>query len=124
MMRRLFLMTVIVLCATDVAHAVPGGRLGVLQQGAWTCEKPGSAEALPVEVPELNFTTIPDSSYIAPDGGRGSYLRLADRLTLTSGPFAGRRFVMDGEEILRELDTKESMTGLRCVHSGSVSLAS
>lgn len=123
MMRRLVLMAVIALCAADGAGAVPGGRLRVLQQGAWTCERPGSAEALPVEVPELGFTAIPDSSYVASNGGRGSYLRLADRLTLTSGPFAGRRFVMDGEEILRELHADDSLTGLRCVHSGPVSLA-
>lgn len=105
-------------------QAVPGGTLMILQKGRWTCEVPGDANIVALERPELGFVTIADSSYIAPDGSSGTYLRLANRLTLTSGVFAGRRFVMDGEEILRELEPDDSMTGLRCVHGGAISVPS
>lgn len=112
-----------VLGLAGVAQAVPGGRLMVLPKGGWTCEVPGDAAVLPVEKPELGFKTIPDSSYITPDGSRGTYLRLADRVTITSGVFAGRRFQMDGEEILRELATDDTQLNLRCVHAGPVNLS-
>lgn len=110
-------------CLASGAGAVPGGKLQTLTQGEWTCELPGDATAMPVTKPELGFRVVPDSSYIAPDGSRGSYLLLADRLTLTSGVFAGRRFVMDGSEIVRELGEGEQQSGLRCVHGGPVTIA-
>lgn len=121
-MKRVIILVVGVLGLASVAQAVPGGKLMVLPKGDWTCEIPGDATVTPVAKPELGFETIADSSYVAPDGSRGSYLRLADRLTLTSGVFSGRRFVMDGEEILRELGTDDAPTGLRCVHAGPLSL--
>lgn len=105
------------------AVAVPGGKLMTLPKGSWTCELPGDANAMPTAQPASGFETIADSSYLAPDGTTGSYLRLADRLTLTSGVFAGRRFVIDGEEILREIASDDKPTGLRCVHAGPVGLA-
>ncbi|MGE8131991.1 MULTISPECIES: hypothetical protein [Novosphingobium] len=122
-MKRMVVFAVGVLGLAGVAQAVPGGRLMVLPKGGWTCEVPGDAAVLPVEKPELGFKTIPDSSYIAPDGSRGTYLRLADRVTITSGVFAGRRFQMDGEEILRELATDDTQLNLRCVHAGPVNLS-
>ncbi|MCY1671711.1 hypothetical protein OVA07_11930 [Novosphingobium sp. SL115] len=106
-----------------VAGAVPGGKLQTLAQGDWTCEIPGDATVMPVAKPDLGFRIVPDSSYIAPDGNRGSYLLLADRLMLTSGVFSGRRFVMDGTEIMRELGQGDAQTGLRCVHAGPVNIA-
>ncbi|MBB4613864.1 hypothetical protein [Novosphingobium taihuense] len=121
-MKRALILAVGVLGLGGVAQAVPGGQLMVLPKGGWTCEIPGDAAVTPVAKPELSFETIADSSYVAPDGSRGSYLRLADRLTLTSGVFSGRRFLMDGEEILRELGTDDTPTGLRCVHAGPLSL--
>lgn len=122
-MKRMVVLAVGVLGLAGIAHAVPGGELKVLPKGGWTCEVPGDAAALPVERPELGFETIADSSYVAPDGSRGTYLRLADRVTLTSGAFSGRRFQMDGEEILRELGPDDTRTNLRCVHAGPVNLS-
>lgn len=107
----------------SAAQAVPGGKLTVLEKGGWTCEIPGDANTLATEKPELGFLTIADSSYVAPDGSTGTYLRLADRLTLTSGIFSGRRFVMDGEEILREVTQDDTPTGIRCVRAGPVRIA-
>ena len=105
------------------AHAVPGGKLQTLQQGIWTCEVPGDATLLPIEKPELSFTVVPDSSYVAPDGTRGSYLRLADELTLTSGSFSGRRFTMDGEKIMRERGDGTEPSSIRCVHASPINIA-
>lgn len=123
LMKRMIVLAVGLFGLASVAQAVPGGRLLVLPKGEWTCEVPGDAALLPVEKPELGFATIPDSSYIAPDGSRGTYLRLADKVTITSGVFAGRRFQMDGEEILRELAADDTQLNLRCVHAGPVSLS-
>ncbi|AXU19771.1 hypothetical protein C7W88_13200 [Novosphingobium sp. THN1] len=122
-MKRMVVFAVGVLGLAGVAQAVPGGRLMVLPKGGWTCEVPGDAAVMPVVKPELGFETIPDSSYIAPDGSRGTYLRLADKVTITSGVFAGRRFQMDGEEIMRELATDDKPLNLRCVHAGPVNLS-
>ncbi|MFN3456537.1 MAG: hypothetical protein ACK4Z8_03045 [Novosphingobium sp.] len=122
-MKRIVVLAVGVLGLAGVANAVPGGELMVLPKGGWTCEVPGDAAVLPVERPELGFETIADSSYVAPDGSRGTYLRLADRVTLTSGVFSGRRFLMDGEEILRELGPDDARLNLRCVHAGPVNLS-
>lgn len=122
-MKRALILAVGVLGLAGVAQAVPGGKLMVLPKGGWTCEIPGDATVTPVAKPELGFETIADSSYVAPDGSRGSYLRLDGRLTLTSGVFAGRRFVMDGEEILRELGVDDTPNGLRCVHAGPLELS-
>lgn len=122
-MKRMIVLAVGLFGLASVAQAVPGGRLLVLPKGEWTCEVPGDAALLPVEKPELGFETIPDSSYVAPDGSRGTYLRLADKVTITSGVFAGRRFQMDGEEILRELAADDTQLNLRCVHAGPVSLS-
>lgn len=122
-MKRFSIFAIAAMFLASAAQAVPGGKLMVLQKGGWTCEIPGDANTLATEKPELGFETIADSSYVAPDGTTGSYLRLADRLTLTSGVFAGRRFVMDGEEILREVAQDDTPTGLRCVHAGPISIA-
>ncbi|MBF9150031.1 hypothetical protein [Novosphingobium jiangmenense] len=121
-MKRMVVLAAGVLGLAGTAQAVPGGKLMVLIKGGWTCEVPGDATIMPVARPELGFETIPDSSYVAPDGSRGTYLRLADKVTFTSGVFAGRRFQMDGEEILRELAPDDKQLNLRCVHAGPVSL--
>lgn len=105
------------------ANAVPGGKLQTLRLGQWTCEAPGDAVFLPIAKPALSFTTIADSSYLAPDGVRGSYLRLANKVTLTSGPFSGRRFVLDGEEIMREQAHGTDKSVIRCVHGSPLAIA-
>ena len=122
-MKRFPIFVITAMFLASAASAVPGRKLMVLQKGNWTCEVPGDANTLATEKPELGFEAIADSSYVAPDGKTGSYLRLADRLTLTSGVFAGRRFVMDGEEILREVAQDDTPTGLRCVHAGPINMA-
>lgn len=122
-MKRAMILALGLLGLSASAQAVPGGKLQTLQLGRWTCEVPGDATVLPIAKPELSFTTVPDSSYLAPNGTRGSYLRLADELTLTSGAFSGRRFTMDGEKIMRELDEGGKPSSIRCVHASPINIA-
>lgn len=100
------------------AHAVPGGQLRVLVQGPWTCERPGDAAQRPTPLPEDNFRIAPDSSYYV-GAASGNYLRLGDRLTMTSGPFAGRSYRVRSEATLRRLDARGAETGVRCVRAGA-----
>ena len=122
-MKRIILPAFALIGLATSAGAVPGGKLMTLQLGEWTCEVPGDAMVMPIAKPELGFTTVADSSYVAPDGIRGSYLRLANKVTLTSGTFAGRRFVLDGEEIMRELANDAKESGIRCVHASPVNIS-
>lgn len=122
-MKRILLTAIATMTLANAAQAVPGGKLMVLQKGGWTCEIPGDANTLATEKPELAFKTIADSSYVGPDSSTGTYLRLADRVTMTSGMFSGRRFVMDGEEIMREVTQDDVPSGIRCVHAGPIRIA-
>jgi hypothetical protein len=102
------------------AQAVPGGQLRVLIQGPWRCELPGDATAMPVAQPAENFRVAPDSSYVVKGVGAGNYLRLGDRLTMTSGPFEGRRYLIDSEAMVHRMDDAGQPTALRCVRAGSI----
>jgi len=100
------------------AHAVPGGALETLALGTWFCELPGDAVIEPVARPQETFTAVPDSSYRTPDGAEGSYLLLGDRLTMTSGPREGDRYVMDSSAMVHKLDPSGQPGPLRCVRAG------
>lgn len=105
------------------AAAVPGGEIGTLAQGPWTCETPGDALALPVPLPALSFRIVPDSSYLAPDGTRGTYLLLGDVLRMTSGPFDGRTLRVETPTRAVPIETAQSSAPrLRCVRGGPVRL--
>jgi len=107
--------------AVTPARAVPGGQLGVLTQGPWRCEIPGDAAAMPVAQPAENFRVSADSSYVVANVGAGNYLRLGDRLTMTSGPYTGRRYAIDSEAMVHRLDDAGQPLPLRCVRSGTPS---
>lgn len=100
------------------AHAVPGGELRTLPLGTWFCELPGDAVSDPTARPDETFTVIPDSSYLTPDGQRGSYLLLEDRLTMTSGPREGDKFVVDSSAMVHRLSPSGEPLPLRCVRAG------
>ena len=108
----------LVLLATAPAMAAPGGAMWTVPQGRWTCELPGDATTPPVPQPENNFSIVPDSSYLA-GGVRGTYLLLGRTFTMTSGPFAGRRFEKVGLSLLK-LGPDGKREGLRCVRAGAV----
>ena len=94
--------------------------MGTMSQGRRTCELPGDAVTPPTPQPEGNFSIVPDSSYIATTGGRGAYLLLGTMFTMTSGPFAGQRFVKVGGATLIRLAPDGQRSPLRCVRAGAV----
>lgn len=98
--------------------AAPGGAMLMASQGRWTCELPGDASTPPVPQPQNNFSIIPDSSYLV-GRTRGTYLLLGDKFTMTSGPFAGLRFVKVGLSLIK-LGPDGKREGLRCVRAGAV----
>lgn len=100
------------------AHAVPGGPLRTLPSGLWRCEMPGDATTPPVPQPELNFRTIPDSSYRPASGEGGTYLVLGDVMTMTTGAFRGIRFRVESEGTIRRIAGDDAAPSLRCVRAG------
>ena len=56
----------------------------------------------------------------AASGGRGAYLLLGSTFTMTSGPFAGQRFVKVGGATLVRLGPEGQRLPLRCVRAGAV----
>lgn len=93
--------------------------MSTVSQGRWTCELPGDATTPPTPQAADNFSIVPDSSYVVA-GQRGSYLLLGTKFTMTSGPFAGRRFVKVGSFMLVRLGPDGKREPLRCVRAGAV----
>lgn len=95
--------------------AVPGGEIGTLEQGRYTCELPGDATGpVGLHVAEADFTVISASSYRA-DGTLGSYLLTGDRVVMTNGPHRGQKFHRMSRGFLREIAADGSEGRLRCV---------
>jgi hypothetical protein len=101
------------------ASAAPGGAIGTLGQGHWACELPGDALQPPTRQPGDDFLTVPDSNYIGPNGRRGAYLLLGDRLAMTSGPFAGQHYLKVGSSTIIRLGADGQREPLRCVRLGA-----
>lgn len=113
-MKRLVALLALILAAAPLA-AVPGGRLGTLPTGQYRCELPGDALG-PVgqRVPESDFTILTASTYRG-EKGSGSYLLIGDRVTMTSGPFKGRRFHRISPNFLRLIRDDGTDGPMRCV---------
>jgi hypothetical protein len=111
-------LTALLLLVAAPAMAAPGGAMWTVSQGRWTCELPGDATTPPTPRPENNFSVVPDSSYLV-GGVRGTYLLLGNKFTMTSGPFAGRRFVKVGLSLVK-LAPDGKREALRCVRAGAV----
>lgn len=121
---RILLASLAVFAASSATPAIaaPGGKLGTMAGGRWICEIPGDATMRPTRQEADDFSIVPDSSYRTPDGRSGTYLLLGDRLTMTSGPFDGKRFVLDSAAMIHPLDQNDQPEALRCVKSGSPSV--
>lgn len=104
-----------VVTAPTPGLAVPGGAIGTLEQGYYTCELPGDATG-PAgrHLPEADFTVTSASSYRA-GGTLGSYLLTGNRLVMTNGPHRGRKFVQVSRGYLRQLNADGSQGEMRCV---------
>lgn len=94
---------------------VPGGQIGTLTQGNYTCELPGDA-AGPVgkALPQYDFKVVGASSYKA-GGVQGSYLHTGDRVAMTGGKLKGLKFTRVSDRFLRQIDDQGEETGMRCV---------
>ena len=107
------------LAASGPAAAAPGGQLKVLLKGYWACEAMGDATAPPKPQPQNSFEVIADSSYRTAGGEAGSYLLLGQTMTMTSGPFRGRSYILVGQGILHPVDAAGQRSTDRCVRQRS-----
>ncbi len=97
--------------------AVPGGEISTMPHGTYICELPGDAAGpWRIRKPEEDFTVIGASNYRVADS-RGSYLLTGDLLTLTSGPFNGKRYHRQSYGFLRLIGEDGEPSKLRCVLS-------
>ena len=108
--------------AVTPAVAAPGGAIGTLPLGKYTCELPGDATgAVGQHVPDADFMVINASSYATPKG-QGTYLLTGDALTMTRGPLRDMRFRRVSGGYLRKIEADGSEGKLRCVR-GAISEA-
>lgn len=108
-------MLALALLTPAAAHSSPGGKLSTLEQGAYICEIPGDAAfGRGIVLPDEGFQIENASTYVALDGS-GTYLRVGDMVTMTSGPKKGTRFSLKSERFLRKLAQDGSLTEIRCV---------
>lgn len=112
---------IMALCALSLPaqalHAVPGGEIGTLDLGRYTCELPGDAASeAAIPQPDQDFRIIAASSYVSA-GQRGAYLLTGDLVQFTSGPQKGRRYRQVSRGYLRLLDERDELLALRCIHA-------
>ena len=94
---------------------VPGGLIGTLPQGRYTCELPGNAGGpIRVAASEFDFTVILGSSYRA-GSERGSYLLTGDVVQMTDGKLKGLKLHRISSGFLRRIDANGLDSELRCV---------
>lgn len=107
-----------VACAAAPLAAVPGGRLGTLEPGRYTCEHSGVAGG-PAghHVPEADFRVGRASDYEA-GGAHGNYLMTGETVVMTSGPHKGQKFVRQSRGFLRKVGHNGKPGDLRCVLAG------
>ncbi|MBN8500462.1 MAG: hypothetical protein J0M19_04870 [Sphingomonadales bacterium] len=127
-MYRSAVIAVVLTFAASTALAVPGGPIDTLLPASYVCEMPGDATAAAgYRVPGEDFSISNSTSYATPEG-RGTYLLIGDRLTLTSGPKKGNKYHRISDSFLRKLGPDDEDTALRCVrrvlnNSGGASCA-
>jgi hypothetical protein len=94
---------------------VPGGLIGTLELGKYTCELPGDASGpIRVAAKDFDFTVIRGSSYRAA-GARGSYLLTGDFVTMTGGKLKGLKLHRISSGFLRQVVANGSDGDMRCV---------
>jgi hypothetical protein len=94
---------------------VPGGQIGVLQQGSYVCELPGDATGPAGLRREDQDFAIHNASRYSTAAGRGTYLLTGNLVVMTSGPKQGQQFRKLSNNFLRELNSAGLETQLRCV---------
>lgn len=94
---------------------VPGGRIGTLPIGTYTCEMPGDAGGSAGKpVADHEFRVVNASSY--KNGAiRGSYLLTGDRVTMTGGTLKGLVLHRVSQGFLRQVKPDGTDGEMRCV---------
>jgi len=101
--------------ASPEPPAVPGGRLGTLTQGRYTCEMPGDATGpVGIAMQDLDFRIVNGSGYRIGDE-RGTYLLTGDTVTITSGPLKGLALHRLSDGFLRRIEADGSDGEVRCI---------
>lgn len=97
------------------APAVPGGLIGTLNLGYYSCELPGDASG-PIRVPaqEFDFKVVRGSSYRT-EGSRGTYLLTGDVVTMTGGKLKGLKLRRISNGFLRQIEKNGQDGEMRCV---------
>lgn len=105
----------VALSTPAAAQGSSGGQLSTLERGAYICETPGDA-ALGRGIVQANegFTIENASSYTSLEGS-GTYLRVGNMVTMTSGPKKGTRYSLKSERFLRKIAPDGTQTDIRCV---------
>lgn len=116
MTRALILLAGLSACApAQTIRPVPGGEIGVLQQGLYVCELPGDATGAAGIHQEGQDFAIGNGSRYETKAGSGTYLLTGDLVQMTSGPKQGQQFRKLSNNFLRQLDASGLETALRCV---------
>lgn len=95
---------------------VPGGALGTLLLGHYSCEKDGDAGGpVGTPAPTLDFQVVNFSSYKGVDGVRGSYLMTGDNVVMTGGGLRGLRLHRISTGFVRVVGEDGVDSETRCV---------
>lgn len=101
--------------ASPAPPPVPGGKLGTLIQGNYSCETPGDATGpVGIAMADLDFRIVNGSSYKVGDE-RGTYLLTGDLVTMTLGPLKGVKLHRLSGGFLRKVESDGSDGEVRCV---------
>ncbi|HZU65247.1 MAG TPA: elongation factor P [Novosphingobium sp.] len=99
------------------APALADGPLGAVKRGDYVCELPGDAMGKPgIHQPAEDFSIQQHSIYINAQG-KGTYLLIGNRLTMTSGPKHGTLYRRVNDTFWRKLNADGSDNPLRCIRS-------
>jgi hypothetical protein len=94
---------------------VPGGLIGVLAIGAYSCETPGDSKGPAGKpMPDFDFRIVNASSYKA-GGIRGSYLYTGDRVVMTGGKLKGLKLRRISAGFMRQITDAGTDGEMRCV---------
>ncbi|MBB4856839.1 hypothetical protein HNO88_000136 [Novosphingobium chloroacetimidivorans] len=94
---------------------VPGGLIGTLDPGKYSCELPGDASGpTRIQATEFDFTVVRGSSYRAA-GRRGSYLLTGDVVQMTGGKLKGLKLHRVSDGFLRRIEPNGQDGELRCI---------
>jgi hypothetical protein len=105
----------VTLIAAAPPAPVPGGLIGTLDVGKYTCEMPGVAGGpIRVAASEFDFTVVHGSSYRA-EGKRGSYLLTGDTVVMTGGKLKGLKLHRISGGFLRRVEANGQDGEMRCV---------